>query len=62
MFDRVFALYRPCAYPVGLPHASGPTGPWNSWSFSADQNVDPGIALITLLQKANQTPPLKIPT
>ena len=29
--DRVFALYRPCAYPgVVLRHASGPTGPWNS--------------------------------
>ena len=51
MFDLVFALYRPCAYPVGLPHASGPTGPRNSWSFSADQIVDPGIAQMAAIHK-----------
>ena len=60
MFGRVFALNRPCAYPsAGLRHASGPTGPRNSWWFFVDQIVDPGIIEITLLHKGNQTLPLK---
>ena len=63
MFDRVFALYvlyRPCAYlGVGLPHASGPTGPRNKEFFFVDQIVDPGIIKITLLLKESQTLPLK---
>ena len=63
MFDRVFALYRPCAYPgVGLRHASGPTGPRNKEFFFVDQIVDPGIIEITLLHKESQTLPLKNPT
>ena len=60
MFDRVFALYRPCAYPgAGLRHASGTTGPRNMQWFFVDQIVEPGIIEITLLRKENQTLPLK---
>ena len=60
MFDGVFALYRPCAYPgVGLRHASGPTGPRNKGFFFVDQIVGSGIIEITLQHKESQTLPLK---
>ena len=63
MIDRVFALYRPCAYSgVGLRHASGPMGPRNKGFFFVDQIVDPAIIEITLLDKESQTLPLKNPT
>ena len=63
MFDRVFALYRRCAYlSVGLLHASGPTGPRNKEFFFVVQIVDPGIIEIMLLHKESQTLPLKNPT
>ena len=56
MFDRVFALYRPCVYPGAvLRHASGPTGPRNSESLFVDQILAPRIVETTVLQKANQT-------
>ena len=59
MFDRVFALYWPCAYPGAvLRHASGPTIPRKKW-FLVDQIVDPGIIEITLLHRGSQTWTLK---
>ena len=58
MFDRVFALYRPCAYPGAvIRHASGPTGPRSSESFFVDQILALRIVETTVLHKANQTPP-----
>ena len=60
--DRVLTLYRLCAYPTAVPQ----TCLWSDGSpkfvtmvLSVHQIFAPGIVQITVLQKANQTQPLK---